>query len=333
VVAENEPQDTRLVRPGGEGGFDLDGLWNDDFHHSAIVALTGRAEAYYGETRGDPQEFISAAKYGFLFQGQHYHWQRKSRGTPAWGLAPCQFVNFLQNHDQVANSVRGRRAHELTSAGRWRAMTALLLLLPGTPLLFQGQEFSASAPFLYFADHEPDLAAAVKHGRAQFLSQFPSVVDFLARAQLDDPGAERTFTQCKLDFAERATHAGAYALHADLLQMRRDDVAFRRQAAGSVDGAVLSSRAFALRFFANDHVDDRVLIVNLETDLRRQSFAEPLLAPPLHREWMVRWSSEDPKYGGAGTGEVRPESGWRIPGECAVVLAPEFVTERASRSV
>jgi maltooligosyltrehalose trehalohydrolase len=322
VVAENEPQDTRLIRPAGEGGLGLDGLWNDDFHHSAIVALTGRAEAYYSDTHGDPQEFISAAKYGFLFQGQYYYWQGQSRGTPSWGLGPWQFVNFLQNHDQVANSVRGQRGHELTSPGRWRAMTALLLLLPGTPMLFQGQEFSASSPFLYFADHERELAAAVKKGRAQFLGQFPSIADFLGRAELDDPGAERTFTQCKLDFTERATHAEAYALHADLLRLRQDEVAFRRQVAGGVDGAVLSSRAFALRFFADDHVDDRVLIVNLGIDLRRHSFAEPLLAPPPRRDWTVRWSSEDPKYGGAGMGDVRPESGWRIPGECAIVLAP-----------
>jgi maltooligosyltrehalose trehalohydrolase len=156
IIAENEPQDTRLVRPIDEGGRGLDALWNDDFHHSAMVALTGRAEAYYSDTRGEPQEFVSAAKYGYLFQGQHYDWQRKRRGTPAWGLPPSAFVVFLQNHDQVANSARGLRGDRLTSPGRWRAMTALTLLMPGTPMLFQGQEFSASAPFLYFADFEAE---------------------------------------------------------------------------------------------------------------------------------------------------------------------------------
>src|SRR5262249_54239069 len=79
IVAENEPQETRLVRPLDEGGYGLDALWNDDFHHAAIVALTGRREAYYSDTRGEPQEFVSAAKYGYLFQGQHYRWQRQSR--------------------------------------------------------------------------------------------------------------------------------------------------------------------------------------------------------------------------------------------------------------
>src|SRR5262245_24951447 len=131
LVAENEPQDTRLVRPIGEGGHGLDALWNDDFHHSAMVALTGHREAYYSDTRGEPQEFISAAKYGYLFQGQHYHWQCQPRGRPSWGLPPSAFVAFLQNHDQVANSAHGLRGHELASPGRWRAITALVLLIPG----------------------------------------------------------------------------------------------------------------------------------------------------------------------------------------------------------
>lgn len=322
VVAENEPQDTTLVRPAGEGGYGLDGLWNDDFHHSAIVALTGHSEAYYSDTHGDPQEFVSAAKYGYLYQGQYYYWQRQPRGTPAWGLRPSQFVSYLENHDQVANSARGLRPHQLTSPGKWRALTALLCLMPSTPMFFQGQEFAASAPFLYFADHEPDLAAAVKRGRMEFLKQFPSMADFVEHAPLDDPGDERTFARCKLDFSERATHAAAYALHRDLLQLRRTSPVFRLQAGGALDGAVLSDQAFVLRFFSADHAEDLLLIVNLGANLKRQAFAEPLLAPPRDREWRLHWSSEAPAYGGRGTRELRPDGAWRIPGECALLLAP-----------
>ena len=86
LVAENEPQETRLVRPPAEGGYGLDALWNDDFHHSAMVALTGRNEAYYTDYRGAPQEFVSALKYGYLYQGQVYRWQGKRRGTPSFGV-------------------------------------------------------------------------------------------------------------------------------------------------------------------------------------------------------------------------------------------------------
>jgi maltooligosyltrehalose trehalohydrolase len=322
LVAENEPQDTKLARPLSAGGYGLDALWNDDFHHSAMVALTGRAEAYYSDTGGEPQEFVSAAKYGYLFQGQHYEWQQQSRGQPSWGLSPATFVIFLQNHDQVANSAHGLRGDRLTSPGRWRAMTALLLLGPGTPLLFQGQEFGASAPFLYFADFDKELSAAVREGRREFLSQFPSAKDAARRGLLDDPGALDTFERCRLDVRERETHAAIYALHGDLLRLRRSVAAFRQRET-SVDGAVLSAFAFALRFFTAGHTDDRVLIVNLGRDLHRGSIAEPLLAPPAGCDWVVEWSSDDPRYGGAGVPDILPANRhWYVPGESAVLLAP-----------
>jgi maltooligosyltrehalose trehalohydrolase len=320
VVAENEPQHVKLVRPEAKGGYGLDAVWNDDFHHSAMVALTGRAEAYYSNTNGDPQEFISAAKYGYLYQGQYYHWQRQPRGTPGLDIPPSRFVLYLQNHDQVANSARGLRGHQLTSPSRWRAMTAVMLLLPGTPMLFQGQEFSASTPFLYFADFEGELAAAVRKGRAEFLTQFPSLRGFEASTTLDDPGDRQTFERCKLNFGERYTNADAYALHRDLLRLRRETPAFRSQQRGAVDGAVLAQHAFALRFFSDE--GDRVLIVNLGRDLGRPSFPEPLVAPSERSGWIVEWSSEDPTYGGLGTPDVWPEGRWCLPGESALVLAP-----------
>ena len=322
LCAENEPQETRLIRPLDQGGYGLDALWNDDFHHSAMVALTGRAEAYYGDTRGEPQEFISASKYGYLFQGQYYAWQEAPRGMPSWGLPQMAFVCYLQNHDQVANSARGLRGHLLTSPGRWRALTALMLLVPSTPMLFQGQEFGASAPFLYFADFDPELSASVRKGRGEFLTQFPSILDFEQRTSLDDPGDAATFDRCKLDFAERLTHAEMYALHVDLLRLRREDAAFAGQGQWGMDGAVLSATAFALRFFTEGHRRDRVLLVNLGADLQRPSIAEPLLAPPEDTDWLVRWSSEDPAYGGTGTPNLWPRGSCRIPGESAIVLAP-----------
>ena len=322
IVAENEPQDTKLVRPPAQGGFGLDALWNDDFHHSAIVAATKRGEAYYSDTRGTPQELISAAKHGYLFQGQYYRWQQKRRGTPGLDLAPSRFVVFLQNHDQVANSARGLRGHQLTSAAMWRAITAYLLLAPGTPMLFQGQEFSASSPFLYFADHDAELAAAVRKGRAEFLAQFPSVQAYAARQPLDDPGDEQTFARCKLDFAEREINAAAYALHRDLLALRRNTAAFRRQRGGAVDGAVISRSAFVLRYFGEALEDERLLVVNLGGDCRRPSIAEPLVAPPADCEWELEWSSEDPRYGGTGTPDLSISGNWSLPGESAIVLSP-----------
>ena len=288
-----------------------------------MVALTGRAEAYYSDTRGEPQEFISAAKYGYLFQGQHYDWQRERRGTTAWDVPPAAFVTFLQNHDQVANSAFGLRGHALTSGGRWRAMTSLLLLAPGTPMLFQGQEFSASAPFLYFADFDGDLADAVRRGRVDFLKQFPSMLQIERPGPLlADPAADiETFNRCRLDLSERESHAEAYALHADLLQLRRDTPALRGPRRGGLDGSVLSSTAFALRFFTPDHADDRLLIVNLGPMIERGSFADPLLAPPDPGRLGLTWSTEDQR-GKAAPGGARRCSRTLVLARAGGVRAP-----------
>jgi maltooligosyltrehalose trehalohydrolase len=322
IVNENEPQHPRIVRPVEQEGYGLDALWNDDFHHSAMVALTGRSEAYYSDYRGTAQEFISAIKYGYLFQGQWYSWQGMRRGKPGLDVPPAAFITFIQNHDQVANSGRGLRAHQLTSPGRYRAMSALLLLAPGTPMLFQGQEFTASAPFHYFADHNPDLAKLVQGGRAEFLAQFPSLAEPQMKPIFAPPHDPATFERCKLDFDERERHAAAYQLIKDLLKLRREDAVFRVQKPWEVDGAVLGEQAFVLRFFADDGMD-RLLAVNLGRDLHLVTCPEPLLAPPERTKWQLALSTEDPKYGGTGTGPVdTAEEGWRIPGESAVVLVP-----------
>lgn len=321
VVAENEEEDSRLARPPAEGGCGLDGLWNDDFHHSAMVALTGHNEAYYSDYLGRPQEFISAVKYGFLFQGQRYIWQGKQRGAPAWGLRPAQFVNYLQNHDQVANSGRGERLDRLTAPGRLRAATALLLLGPWTPLLFQGQEFASSAPFLFFADHNDGLRELVREGRLQFLSQFRELAQPEMRAVMADPGDPATFERCKLDLSERETHAPIYRLHKDLLRLRREDPVFRAQRPGGVDGAVLGEEAFVLRYFGGRE-GDRLLLVNLGRDLQLDPAPEPLLAPSEGRPWEIQWSSEAPCYGGCGTAPLDTTKGWQIPGHSAMVMRP-----------
>jgi maltooligosyltrehalose trehalohydrolase len=321
LVAENETQQARLVRPPGQGGCGLDALWNDDFHHSARVVLTGHNPAYYGDYLGSPQEFISAAKWGYLYQGQYFKWQKKRRGTPSLDLAPSQFVTFTENHDQVANSARGERSHQLASPGRYRAVTALLLLGPGTPLLFQGQEFAASSPFLFFADHNPELARLVRKGRAEFLAQFPSIALPPMQAGLPDPADPRTFERCKLDLSERQSHAEAYALHRDLLKLRREDRVFSAPRPRGVDGAVLGTEAFVLRFFGGAE-GDRLLVVNFGRDLPLDPAPEPLLAPPEGRRWQVLWSSDDSRYGGHGCVPPDSELHWRLTGQSAVVLVP-----------
>lgn len=324
IVGEDEPQDTSLLNPPEQGGCGLDALWNDDFHHSAFVAVTGRADAYYSDYRGSAQEFVSAARYGFLYQGQWYSWQRKRRGTPALDLLPRKAVHFLQNHDQIANSGRGERIDRLTSPGRFRAVTAMLLLGPQTPMLFQGQEFASSSPFFYFADHEGQTAKEVARGRAAFLSQFPALATGEMQARLADPADPETFAKSRIDHGERFLHREAYALHHDLLRLRREDPAFRKAGnTGNIDGAVLGCDAFVLRFFGEEEAQDRLLLCNLGRDLVLCPAPEPLLGLSKEFDWALLWSSEDPAYGGASTPPWPAEGGWRLSGETAVVLYPK----------
>ena len=319
LVAENEPQHTKLVCSLESGGFGLDALVNDDFHHSGMVAMTGRNEAYYTDYLGKPQEFISMVKYGYLYQGQRYKWQKQRRGTPDLRLPPAKFVTYIQSHDQIANSGRGERVQFMTSPGRLKAMTALLLLAPGTPMLFQGQEFASTSPFYYFHDHKPDLAKLVREGRTNFLAQFRSLATSKMQPCLVDPGSPFTFERCKLDFRERERNRRYYDLHRDLLRLRREDPVFSAQRPGGVDGAVLAAECLMLRFFG-EVGDDRLLLVNFGVDLHLDPAPEPLLAPPDGRTWQTLWSSEDPRYGGAGTPRLDSEDNWRIPGHGAVAL-------------
>ena len=315
LVAENEPQDVALL-----DRYGLDALWNDDWHHSAVVALTGRAEAYYTDYLGRPQEFISMAKYGFLYQGQWYSWQKQRRGTPSLHVPPQSLVCYLEDHDQVANSARGERLRQLTSPGRFRAVTALLLLQPQTPMLFQGQERGTRRPFLYFADHKPELAEAVTKGRRDFLSQFRSI----DRGHLAAPADVATFDACKVD---DESDDAIVRLHRDLIALRRGDATFASQRNDILHGAVLAPEAFLLRFNPDNAEGQRLLIINLGRDLHLESAPEPLLAPPRGYRWELLWSSEAPEYGGTGTAAVdTEEESWRIPGHAAVVLRPQHLS-------
>ncbi len=318
IVAENEPQDTTLVRPVEGGGYGLDGMWNDDLHHSMMVRLTHKREAYYSDYLGRPQEFISGAKRGFLYQGQYYGWQKAGRGRSTQGLAPQQFVTFLENHDQVANTDTGSRVRTRSHPGVYRAMTAYWLLTPGTPMFFQGQEYGARTQFLYFCDHNPELNRAVREGRRDFLKQFPSLGSEDSQQALADPSAPATFERCKLQPDEADPQI--VALHTDLLRLRREDPVLRLQTDAVFDGAVLSEDCFLLRFFAEE--GDRLLLVNFGRDLDLQHAAEPLLASPYGQNWKLAWSSDHHRYGGTGAISAVGPNGWRIPGAAAVLLTP-----------
>jgi maltooligosyltrehalose trehalohydrolase len=222
--------------------------------------------------------------------------------------------------------------HQLASPAQCRALTALLLLGPETPMLFQGQEFASSSPFFFFADHEAELSSQIFAGRKEFLYQFESLASGQADRYVADPSDEKTFLRSKLDPTERDKHAGWFWLHMDLIKLRKEDAVFGKPKVRSVDGAVLGDKIFLLRFFG-EHGEDRLLIVNLGINMHLSAVPEPLYAPPEGCSWNPVWSSEDPRYGGAGLPEIKMEDDCHIPGHATVVFAAKPMEQTHGKTV
>ena len=295
LVAENEAQDARLVREHG-----CDALWNDDFHHSAYVAATGVRDGYVRDYRGTAPELAAAVRRGFLFQGQQFAARARPRGAPARDLAPWRLVCCLENHDQIADLGRGERLVELADPATLRALTALLLLAPATPMLFQGQETGSRRPWDFFCAHTGELAAAVRRGRAELLALSERLATPEFQAVIRDPAARATFDACVLDPSERdLARSGPIALHRDLIHLRRSELAIARAAQDATlfDAAAIDDRVLCVRYAA----PDRLLVVNLGPTFAQPSLAEPLVAPPPGASWRVALSTEAPRYGGHGT--------------------------------
>jgi maltooligosyltrehalose trehalohydrolase len=319
LTAENESQDVRHLEPTVTGGFGLDALWNDDFHHAFRVAGTGQADGYLCDYGGSASELLAATLGGFLYQGQRSTYQQKPRGTSVRLVPLPRFIHCLQNHDQVANSRRGERWTHFVAPGVYRALTTLWLLGPGTPLFFMGQEFASRSRFVYFADHEAELAPLVREGRWRELRRFARIAaDLSAEVLLPDPGDRQSFLDSHLDWSELDRNANDWRLHRDLLKLRREDPVLSRCDRQQLSGAVINPQALLLRWFA-DAGNDRLLLVNWGGDTRWKPAAEPLLAPPLARHWQRIFSSDDVRYRGQGT-VLFDSREWFLPGHAALLL-------------
>lgn len=235
LIAEDDRNDPRVITALG-----VDGVWADDFHHQVHVALTRESDGYYAGYDGSPASIARTIARGFYYEGQPSPVTGKPRGAPADALSASAFVYCIQNHDQIGNRALGERLGRLTHPKAHAAATALLLFLPMTPLLFMGQEWHASTPFLYFTDHAPELGALVSKGRRAEFASFHAFSTQERRAAIPDPQDERTFLASKLDWSEREKpeHARALALHHALLTLRRTDPVLR--ATGRADLTVRS---------------------------------------------------------------------------------------------
>jgi maltooligosyltrehalose trehalohydrolase len=217
LVAESDANDPHLVWPRERGGLQLDGVWADDFHHAVHVACTAETRGYYVDYR-EPERLAAAIEHGFAYTGEYSPFRRRRHGAFPEGVPPEAFVVCVQNHDQIGNRMLGERLTQLADAPTCNLATALLLLNPHVPLLFQGQEYGETRPFLYFVDHgDPDLVEAVRRGRREEFSSFQWA------GEPPDPQDPDTHRRSVLDRSviDRAPHAGVWALHRELLAIRR----------------------------------------------------------------------------------------------------------------
>jgi malto-oligosyltrehalose trehalohydrolase len=258
LVLENDDNAAHLLgRDGKARPRHYTAQWNDDIHHALHRLLTNEAGGYYCDYGSDPvPHLVRCLTDGFAYQGEiSQHRDNARRGEPSRHLPPTAFVSFLQNHDQIGNRALGERIDALAALPMVHAATALLLLAPQVPLLFQGEEWGASTPFLYFCDFGPGLARAVREGRRREFAHFPQFQGAGA-AKVPDPVAPSTFAASKLDWAEslRPPHAHRLRTLRELLSIRRREVAPRLagMAGGTARAEMLGPRAFRVRWRLGD---------------------------------------------------------------------------------
>lgn len=229
LVAEDTRNLAAMLLPESAGGWGLDGVWSDDFHHQMRHFLAGDSDGYFSDFDGTLEGIAATVRQGWYFTGQWSAYFGRRRGTDPTPISPSQCVFFLQNHDQVGNRAFGDRLHHRIDLAAWRAATVLLLLAPETPLLFMGQEWAASTPFLYFTDHEPELGRRVREGRRHEFARFRAYADPAARERIPDPQAPETFQASRLSWEEtrREPHRSTLALYRRLLALRAHDPLFR----------------------------------------------------------------------------------------------------------
>jgi maltooligosyltrehalose trehalohydrolase len=268
LIAETGENDVRYLKRVDEGGFGLDAVWADDFHHSLRRYLVGDHEGYYANYEGTLDEVARCIEHGWLYEGQPTRAGKKEpRGTPALEQPAWQFVYVIQNHDQVGNRAFGERLNHDIDVDRFAAASALLLFLPTTPMLFMGQEFAASTPFQYFTDHNSELGQLITEGRRKEFQAFSAFVDPATRERIPDPQAESTFvcSRLRVEEAERSPGRELQAFYRALLDLRRTDPVLCDQARQRTEPRVLSPDVLAVRRWRDG--EERLLIANFgETD-------------------------------------------------------------------
>jgi maltooligosyltrehalose trehalohydrolase len=198
LIAESDLNDPRVVRPQEIGGYGIDAQWSDDFHHALHCVLTDERAGYYADF-GSLADLAKAIQHAFVYDGRDSAFRRRRHGRPPSGLTGRSFLGYLQTHDQVGNRAKGERSNRLMNLGRLKIGAALVLTAPFIPMLFQGEEWGATSPFLYFTDHQDsELGRNVTEGRRREFTAFG-----WNPKEIPDPQAVETFERSKLNWSER----------------------------------------------------------------------------------------------------------------------------------
>lgn len=298
IIAEDERNEARLIERSADGGFNLDAVWADDFHHALEVAMID-ASMYRDVYEGKLHELVEALQHGWIYRGQKAWRKGVRRGTPCAHLPPERFVFCISNHDQIGNRAFGERLNHFVSPETYRAASALLCLIPYTPLLFMGQEWAASTPFLYFTDHEGELGRLVEEGRRREMREFPAFAEALATQDIPSPQAPETFERSKLDWDEAKSggHAACLRLYREALRLRREHAAFRPPDRAHTHFAELKSGVLAIR--ARDGDDDWLVLADLRGDHGGSLLDEEFCQLDARKNWRARLSTNDPTFGGS----------------------------------
>jgi maltooligosyltrehalose trehalohydrolase len=319
IVAEDGRHEITRARSLERGGEGLDALWADDFHHEIRVHLTNANENYYADYGGSTVDIAASINGGFspVTTG------KKDVTTVGLEDPASAFVFCIQNHDQVGNRPFGDRLHHVISPDRYAVASALMLFAPETPMLFMGQEFAASTPFLYFTDHPEELGKLVTEGRRKEFSGFHMFHDEQLRDSIPDPQAESTFRGSKLRLEERERNAGILALYREMLRMRHEDEVLRHNdRLKSYASAVTAEIVAVHRWWGTGQ---RLLIANFGPEVALKVSDVEAFAPFHERPWKVLLSTSDEAFGGSGDAvAVSGLLGDRtvtIPARSAVVFA------------
>ncbi len=262
LVAEDHRNLARLLEPLESGGCGLDAVWADDFHHQARVHAARDYESYYRDFSGSTEDIATTLRQGWYFTGQPSSHLGELRGSDPASLRPQQFVVCIQNHDQIGNRADGARLNHEIDPAAYRALSVLLLLAPETPLLFMGQEWAATTPFLYFTDHHEELGRKVTQGRRDEFQAFAAFREQTHRDRIPDPQEFGTFERSRLrwDESNGAPHAGIRRLYRRLLALRREAPPVPR---GGFEAHAPDTHTVALWMPRREQPEGRVVIARL----------------------------------------------------------------------